>query len=96
MSHQGSEGQEMQAVQGFRQALIAAGETGKTRRPAKGAFDHPTAGQKHEAFLGVGQLDHHQADALFSGGLRRVVTRIALIHKGDIDGLTGDCLNVLR
>ncbi len=86
----------MQTFQGFRQAFIVPHQAAKTRRPAKRAFNHPTTRQEHETFLGVGQLDNFQANALFGSRLSRVVTGIALVHKGDFDGLAGRLLNFLR
>lgn len=92
MSHKHSKGQEMQPFGRFGQTLIITHQATETGQPAKRALDDPAARQKHKAVLGLGQLDHHQADALLGGGLFSLLARIPLVYKGDVDRLAGDLL----
>ncbi len=96
MSYQDSRGQEMQAFQGLRQAFIVPCESAKPCHPAKRPFDDPPPRQEHKALFGIGQLDDFQADALISGRLFGVSTRVALVNEGDFNHLAGCLLNRLR
>src|SRR5690606_21957174 len=96
LSHQESKGQEMQASQSFGQALVVACQAAKTRCPAERTFNHPTTRQEHKAALGIRQLDNFQADTLVSRRLVSVATGVALVDKGDLNGLTRHFLDSLR
>jgi len=62
--HQAGENQEVQADQRVGQSLVVAGDATEARHPGDRSLDDPTAGQQHEAPLGLGRLDHLQADAV--------------------------------
>ena len=55
MQHETGEGEEMQPHQGCRQPLVVTRQTPKARRPGETAFDHPAAGEKHEAAPDLGR-----------------------------------------
>ena len=59
--HEEDEGDEVQAGQGFGQALVVPGQPSAARRPGEGAFDHPSARQEHEAALASGSLTTSRA-----------------------------------
>jgi len=85
----------MQSFERFWKAFIITHQTTETGQPAKEALNDPAAGQEHKAFLGVGQLDNHQADALLGGGLFGFIPRIALIDKDDVHRLASGLLHCL-
>lgn len=58
-------------------------------------LDHPTFGQEDKAALGIGQLDHNQIDAVFSGGLSGIIASIALVDKCNLHRLADHLLNLL-
>jgi hypothetical protein len=55
-----------------------------TRGSDKRTFHDSAFGQKNKAALGFGQLDYDQFYAVFSGGLGRIVTCVALVNKGNL------------
>jgi len=55
MRHQHGEGNEIQAGQCLRQALVVASQAAEARHPGETAFDYPTARQQHKAVFGGGQ-----------------------------------------
>ena len=61
----------------------------------KDYFNHPAPRPEHKAFLGLGQLDHFQPDAVFGRGSFGLVTGVALVHEGDFDRLAGGVLHLL-
>jgi hypothetical protein len=73
MEHEASEGDEVKASQDGGQALIVACQAAETSGPGDAALDHPALGQQDKAALGLGQLDHLQADALPLSRRRRLL-----------------------
>ena len=85
VEHEGEEGEPMKAGEAGGEAFIVARETAETARPGKGSLDHPASGQEHKAALGLVVLDDLQADSMFSGRMGRILSRVALIDKGEFD-----------
>ena len=54
IKHEAGEGERMQAGQGFRPALVIAGQAAQASHPAK----------EHEAAIGLGVLDDFEVDAV--------------------------------
>ncbi|AKK67751.1 hypothetical protein FD63_09845 [Xanthomonas translucens pv. undulosa] len=94
--HEDREDDEMQASQGFRQALVVACKPTEAVDPAEAAFDDPASRKQHEPFLGFGKFHHVQIDSFFLSRLRRLLAGIALIHECHRHGVTGDVLYLLR
>lgn len=92
--HDHRKSQEMQPSQGFWQTFIVPRQPTKTGRPGKAAFDHPAFGQQDETFLGLGQLDDDQLDAILSRLLSSRVAGVAF-DKGDFDRITRHFLDLL-
>ena len=55
----------------------------------------PTAREQDKAMVGIGQLDHLQADAVRLRLFSRVVPGVSLVHKGDFHRLASGRLDVL-
>ena len=75
----------MQACQRRLQALIIACQTTETTGPGKATLHHPTLGQQDKAFLGFGQFDYFQANALRLGRLGQFLDLRALLLIGGRD-----------
>jgi len=56
---------------------------------------HLALGQQHKAFLGFGQFDHNQINAVSSGRLGRFITAIALVNEGKLHRSFRHLLNLL-
>lgn len=84
----------MQSGEGVCQALIIARQSAKSSRPAKAAFDDPTARQQDKAAFGFRMFDHQQVNSVPGSLACRVVTGIALVDEGDLDGVPRHLLNV--
>lgn len=95
LEHQDGKSQKMQSCQSLWQALIVACQASKTARPAKTAFHNPASRQKNKPLLGFGQFDHFQFEPLCLGCLRRLLSGVALIDKGDFHRLPGDFLHLV-
>ena len=89
MSHEASEGQEVQAGEGLRPPLVVLRQPAAARRPGEGALGHPAPGQEHEAAPGLGVLDHLEAEAIRRGVGRGFVAGVALVDEGELDRRAG-------
>ena len=79
------EGDEMEAGQDIEATLVVANEASEAGLPGEGALDYPSARQEDEAALGLGELDHVEADAVGSGVRCGDGTGVALIDEGDLN-----------
>jgi site-specific DNA recombinase len=59
----------------------------------KDYFDHPAAGQAHEAALGFGQAHDLQGDGVLSGRRGGLLAGVALVDEGDLDARAGRLLD---
>lgn len=94
LEHEGCEGDDVEAGEGYLEALVVLDEAPAPRGPGEGAFNDPSPGQEHEASLGFGQFDDRERDAVFGGCGSRLVPAIALVDEGDLDALADDFLDV--
>ncbi len=62
----------------------------------KDYFHHPAPWQQHKAAFRFRQLHHLQPHALLRRIRCRLLARIALVHKRDLDAVAGDLLDRLR
>ena len=95
MEKEGGEGEPMEGSEGLREAFVVAGEAAEAGCPGKGAFDDPAAREEDETAFGFGEFDHVEADGVGGGGARGSFASVALIHVGQLHGLSGgrlDCL----
>src|SRR3984957_14146678 len=93
--HEHGENDEVQAGQGFGQALVVACQPPEAVEPAEAALDYPTAGPQHEALLRLGQLDDLQLNPFLTGSLRSRVSLIALGGECKFHRLASDMLDLL-
>ena len=84
----------MQTDKGLTQAFVVAGEAAEACHPGEAAFDDPASGQEDEAALGGGQLDDLEADAVLVSGYGGLFASVALVDKGDFDGIAGSLLHL--
>src|SRR5947207_3300341 len=94
--HQDSKSQEMQALKRIGQAFIITSQTAKTGQPPERALHHPAPRQQDKTTLGLGQLDDHQLNSLFSRRALRLAAGIALVNKSHLDALLRYFLDELR
>ena len=85
----------MQSGQSLCEALIISRQPAKSSRPAKTAFDDPAAWQQYKASFGFSMLDHQQVNSMPGSLACRIVAVIALVDKGDLDGIASYLLNGL-
>ncbi len=85
----------MQPSQRFRQSLVIPRHTPKTCHPAELPFDNPAAWQQHKTVFGLRQFHNLELKALLSGVMLGLFTRVALVHKGDLNRVAGDVLDLL-
>src|SRR5919205_923509 len=96
VQQQAREGDEMQRRDGLRQALVVTSQAPEAGGPGERALHNPAARQEDEAPLGLGVLDHLQADAVLGRRLGRLVPGVALVHKRQLDVLAGHGLDGVR
>jgi hypothetical protein len=85
MEHKAGEGQEVQACPHAGQPLVIARQAAEASGPGEAAFHDAALGQQDKAPLGLGQLDHLQADAVRGGHRGDLVTGVALVHIRQFD-----------
>jgi len=86
----------MKACQGCRQSFIVTGQTTEARGPRETTLHHPAARQQNKALLSFGEFHHFQVNAVRRGILGRLGSGVALVPKGDFDGLAGDIVYLGR
>ena len=84
----------MQASQGLGPALIVTRQAAEASGPGETALNDPTSGQEHKAFLGFGQLDDDQFNAICGRGLGRLCTGVTLVDESNCDGVPSDELHL--
>jgi hypothetical protein len=82
MQHEAGEGEEVQPRRHFGQALVVARQAAEARTPGEIALHLPAPRQQDEAVLGLGRLDHLEADALRRGVGGGLLPRVALVDVG--------------
>ena len=85
MEHQDHKRQQVKTCQRLRPAFVIARQAAKARDRGERALHHPSAGQQDEASFGLGQAHYFQAHSVDLCCLGRVLTRVALIDKGECD-----------
>jgi len=96
MKRQTDKGDEVEADEGLRQALIVLGQPTEVGRPSEAAFRHPPVRQKDKAAFGLRQLDHLQADIVPLSDRDHHLLGVAPIRKGQRDVLPAHLLGPLR
>lgn len=77
------------------QVFVISGEALEPSSPTKTALHHPALGQQYKTLPGFRQLHHFQLYAMGLDLPCRLLTRLALIHKGELDVLSGCLLDLL-
>ena len=80
----------MNSFEGLWEPFIVSGEASEACGPGKGAFDHPSARQQHEAAFCHGILDHFDTYAVLLCGGGGGGSSVALVDIGQLDRSAGD------
>ena len=83
----------MPAFQCCCQTLVVPSQTPKSAEPSKGSFDDPASRQQQETSLRLVVLDDHELNPVLACSRVRLLARIALIDKGDLDFVAGNLLH---
>jgi hypothetical protein len=87
MKHEHGKSQQVQTSQCLCPTIVISGQATKTRHRRERALHDPSAGQQDEASFGFWQAHDFQPHALHFRCLGRGFARVALINKGEFDGL---------
>lgn len=76
-------------------SFVVLDEASEARRLGEGSLDNPSSGQQDKAELGLWQLDDLELNAVSGCRFLRLLTRITLIDKRNLDALIGGRLDRL-
>src|SRR5262249_56946354 len=86
----------MPASECFTQSFVVPGEPAEASKPSESSLHDPASWQQHEALFRFGVFDYFQLNAVIARLLRRVLTRVALVHKRDLDMVSCHFLDLFR
>jgi|GEM_PF-1406039 len=96
VEHESEEGEPMKSCHGLRKSLVVSGQSAEARSPSERAFDYPSPWQEHESAFGLFEFYHNKSDSIGCCGLRRFLSRIAMVDKVHLDMFSGSLLNICR
>ena len=79
----------------MRQAFIVTGKIAKASRPGRAPFYDLGIGKQDETLLGLVKFNDDEFNGMIGCHLLMSILPIALVDKGDLDSIAGDCLDLL-
>ena len=92
--HEASEGEEVEGLEGGCESFVVAGQAAEAGGPGEASLHHLSSRQQHETAFGLGMLDGFQLNTMLACRRFCRLSRVALIHIGQLDILFGDLLHL--